>query len=108
MNIKVTITKKELNDFLNYGRKLRENPCIGCPDKSYCCGCPRQSEWVQELRSLPVSSTDWDKYDDVRKYIESLIDLTDIETEINKQLKKQNDLRDKTVELLSKFEVVDE
>lgn len=108
MNIKVTVTQKELHDFLNYGRKLREEPCIGCPDKSYCCGCPRQSEWVQELESLPITSVVWDKYEDVRKYIESLIDLTDVETEINKLLKKQADLRDKTVELLTKFEVIDE
>lgn len=108
MTIKVTVTQKELHDFLNYGRKLREDPCIGCPDKSYCRGCIKQSEWVQELESLPVTSDVWDKYENVRNYIESLIDLTDVKKEINKLLKKQADLRDKTVELLAKFEVVDE
>ena len=107
MNVKVTITEKELHDFLGYGRKLRENPCVGCPDKPYCCGCLVQKSWVQELESLPITSADWDKYGDVRKYIEALIDLTDTEAEINKLLKKQADLRDKTLELLTKFEVID-
>lgn len=108
MNIKVTITKKELHDFLNYGRKFRENPCVGCPDKSYCCGCPRQSEWVQELESLPVTSDLWDKYEDVRKYTEVILDLEEAITEANKFLRKQAELRDEIIKIRTKFEVADE
>lgn len=108
MDIKVTVTKKELQDFRNYGKKLREEPCIGCPDKSYCCGCPRQTEWLQELKSLPITSVDWNKYEDVRKYTEVILDLEDAVTEANRFLKKQADLRDKAVEVRTKFEVADE
>lgn len=108
MNIKVTVTQKELRDFLNYGRKLREDPCIGCQDKAYCCGCPRKTEWVQELESLPVTSVDWDKYEDVRKYTEVILDLEEAVTEANKFLRKQADLSDKAVKIRTKFEVTDE
>lgn len=108
MDIKVTVTKKELQDFRNYGKKLREEPCIGCPDKSYCCGCPRQSEWVQELESLPITSVVWDKYEDVRKYTEAILDLEEAIMEANKILRKQADLRDKIIKIRTKFEVIDE
>ena len=105
--MKVTITKKELEDFDNYGKKLREKPCIGCLDKPYCCGCHREYEWRKELESLPASS-DWDKYEDVRKYTEVLLDLKDAITEANKILRKQAELRDEAIEIGKKFEVIDE
>lgn len=108
MDIKVTVTQKELHDFYNYGKKLRESPCRDCLDYKYCCGCHRQSEWRQELESLPVTSVDWDKYEDVRKYTEVTLDLEEAVTETNKFLKKQADLRDKAVEIRTKFEVADE
>ncbi len=107
MDIKVTVTRKELYDFYNYGKKLREDPCIGCSDKAYCCGCPRQGEWLQELESLPITSDDWNKYEDVRKYIEVALDLTEVETELSELRRKHSDLWDKESELRTKFEVAD-
>lgn len=106
MDIKVTVTKKELHDFYNYGKKLREIPCNGCIDDRWCCGCPKQSEWYQELESLPITSVDWDKYKDVKEYTEAVLDLEEANTEINKLLKKQADLRNKAAEIRTKFEVI--
>lgn len=107
MDIKVTVTQKELNDFYNYGKKLREIPCNDCIDYRWCCGCPKHSEWYQELESLPVTSVEWDKCEDVKKYTEVVLDLEEADAEVNKLLKKQADLRNKTVELLAKFEVIE-
>lgn len=107
MNINVTITEKELNDFYNYGKKLRESPCIGCRDKAYCCGCRRQSEWLQELESLPVTSVDWDKYEDIRKYTEAALDRDEVEIEMGKLHRKRTDLCKKITEFRTKFDVVE-
>lgn len=109
MDIKVTITEKELHDFYIYGERLRQNPCKECPSakNGSCCGCSKQSKWRDVIMSLPVRGDDWVRNVDIRNYINVLIDLNEIEKEINKLLDKESDLKDQVSELIAKFEVVD-
>lgn len=29
---------------------LPDNPCDDCPDRHYCCGCPKQSKYVEQIK----------------------------------------------------------
>lgn len=108
MKVTATITEKELHYFYIYGKTLRECPCSKCGDSAGCCGCHEFDTWRKSLDTLPISANDWNLLKDVKEYTIASLDIADIETQINELLKKQQDLRDKASELLTKFEVIDE
>ena len=43
--MKIVVTRKELQLYVDFEGWLRESPCKICPDKFGCCGCPKQKEW---------------------------------------------------------------
>lgn len=55
MNVKVEITREELDRYIQFERIMRENPCYtkcNAVDRAACCGCPSQSEWNKRLEAL--------------------------------------------------------
>lgn len=63
MEVKVTITREELDAIKAYADFMRDNeePCDrkcgppGSPDRRACCGCPEQTEWVRKVNEFTNS-----------------------------------------------------
>jgi hypothetical protein len=63
MEVKVTITREELEAIKEYANFMRDNeePCnrkcgpLGSPDRRACCGCPEQTEWVRRVNEFTNS-----------------------------------------------------
>lgn len=75
VNIKIEITKEELEKYIQYERIRRENPCyIKCAGPGGCCGCQEQSDWCKKLRELG----ELEKIGAIEKYAEAVVDYEEV------------------------------
>ena len=75
MNIKIEITKEELEKYIQYERLRRENPCyIKCAGPGGCCGCQEQSDWCKKLREFG----ELEKIGAIEKYAEAVVDYEEV------------------------------
>lgn len=53
----VQISDREFNSILKYieFQYSNQNPCINCTSKSYCCGCPKETEYQEFLKNVKPS-----------------------------------------------------
>lgn len=80
MEVKVTITRQELDAIKAYADFMRDNerPCDrkcgppGSPDRRACCGCPEDAEWMKRGKEFAKAKGLTDemlKNEAVKRYI---------------------------------------
>ena len=75
MNIKIEITKEELEKYIQYERFRHENLCyIKCAGPGGCCGCQEQSDWCKKLRELGKI----EEIEILRNYAEAVVNYEEI------------------------------
>lgn len=75
--MKVTISQKELDDYIRYRRFMRTNPCEKCKDKGYCCGCLTQSTWARNLEPYEYVAELGDSFGRIKEYAELTLDISE-------------------------------
>ena len=94
--MKITISKKELNDYIAYRGIMRSNPCNSCQDRG-CCGggCVNEAAWTMKILPYEYASKLGDNCKMIKKYAELTIDIADAKH-------KADEWRAKAFELESK------
>ena len=97
MTIMYTITKKEIKDLIELKKFSKTDPCFTSCDadrRQTCCGCPKFFEWQKQYKALE-SKCDIKDGSCIMNYIDKLMELEEVETEIEKlkELLKQNSIK---------------
>lgn len=93
MQVTYMVTQSKLDSLYRYFQQESLNPCVDCPSKSGCCGCPRQSSYSERLepfaKKLPDGILDCKPITD---YVRAWLTADKIESAIRSM---ENDLRAK-------------
>ena len=89
-----TITKKEIKDLIELKKFSKTDPCFTSCDadrRQTCCGCPKFFEWQKQYKAL---ESKWDIKDGsyIMNYVDKLMELEEVETEIEKLKDRQSTL----------------
>ena len=89
-----TITKKEIKDLIELKKFSKIDPCFTSCDadrRNTCCGCTRFFEWQKQYKAL---ESKWDIKDGscIMNYVDKLMELEEVETEIEKLKDRQSTL----------------
>lgn len=94
MNILYTITKKEIKDLIELKKFSKTDPCFTSCDadrRNTCCGCPKFFEWQKQYKALE-SKYDIKDSSCIMNYVDKLMELEEVETEIEKLKDRQSTL----------------
>ena len=86
MTILYTITKKDIKDLIELKKFSKTNPCLTSCDthtRNTCCGCPKFFEWNKQYKALE-SKSDIKDGSCIMNYVDKLMELEEVETEIEK------------------------
>ena len=93
MQVTYMVTQSELDNLYRYFQQESLNPCVDCPSKPGCCGCPKQNSYYEHLegfaKHLPDGILDCKPITD---YVKTWLEADRIEIKIKSM---ENDLRAK-------------
>ena len=87
MTIMYAITKKEIKDLMELKKFSKTDPCFTSCDadrRQTCCGCPKFFEWQKQYKALESKCDIKEGYSCTMTYVDKLMELEEVETEIEK------------------------
>lgn len=103
--MELTFTNDEVCDVIKYMRLEQYHPCNDCPDKSYCCGCPKSRAFNERLKEIePPKQLMECKV--LVEYAKTEIDLENLYWKMESLRNKQAALYDRKDELQKHFKTI--